>query len=115
LSEFSDALSETPGKTEIVKMSIELQEGTGVISQMPFRLPDRLKPAVEEEKQELLKARNIEESRSAWASSLVPVAKPNGKVRLCIDFRKLNVATPQQQTYIPCLDDILDKVGQSSV
>ena len=46
---------------------------------------------------------------------MVPVAKPNGKIRLCVDFRKLNLLTPQQQAYIPCLDDILDKVGQSSV
>jgi len=45
----------------------------------------------------------------------VHLAKPNGKVRLCVDFRKLNLVTPQQQAYIPCLDDILDKVGQSSV
>ena len=112
LSEFSDILSEIPGKTKVVKMNIELQEGTGVISQMPYRLPNRLKEAVEAE---LPKAEIIEESESAWASPLVTVAKPNGKTRLCIDFRKLNLATPHQQTYTPCLDDILDKVGQSSV
>ena len=84
-------------------MNIELQEGTGFISQMPYRLPNRLKQAVEGEIKELLKAAIIEESESAWPSPLVPVAKPNGKIRLCIDFRKLNLATPQQQTYIPCL------------
>jgi len=32
LSEFRDILSEIPGKTEIVKTGIELQEGIGVIS-----------------------------------------------------------------------------------
>ena len=48
----------------------------------------------------------MEPSDSQWASPLVPVVKPNGTVRLCVDFRRLNEATPQLQTYIPQLDDI---------
>ena len=39
LTEFSDVLSDVPGKTDMVKMNIELEEGTSVISQMPYRLP----------------------------------------------------------------------------
>lgn len=63
----------------------------------------------------LVKAGIIERSDSAWSSPLVPVAKPDGGVRLCVDFRRLNSVTSQQQCYIPCLDDILDRVGQSQV
>ena len=96
-------------------MKIEIHEGTKVISQNPSRLPDRLKEAVLVELDNLIKANIIEPSDSHWASPLVPVAKPNGKKRLCVDFRKLYLVTPQQQSYIPCLDDILGKVGQSSV
>ena len=43
------------------------------------------KQAVKGEIKELLKAEIIEESESARASPLVAVAKPNGKIRLCID------------------------------
>ncbi len=46
----------------------------------------------------------MEPSDSQWASPLVPVVKSNGSVRLCVNFRKLNEATPQLQTYIPQLD-----------
>ena len=109
LAEFKDV---TPGKTEVIKMSIEVENGTRVISQMPYRLPDRLKEAVRSELDDLAKADNIEPSDSHWASPLVPVVKPDGKVRLCVEFRRLNT---QQQTYMPCLDDILERVGQSRV
>ena len=115
LGDFKDVMSEVPGKTDLVKMDIQLQANTQVISQMPYRLPDRLKEAVKHELDALREADIIEASDSHWASPLVPVAKPNGKVRLCVDFRHLNSISPQQQSYIPCLDDILDKVGQSHV
>ena len=39
-------LKAAPGKTEVAKMSIEVEKGTRVISQMPYRLPDGLKEAV---------------------------------------------------------------------
>ena len=115
LGDFKDVMSEVPGKTDVVKMDIQLQANTQVISQIPYRLPDRLKEAVKHELDDLREADIIEASDSHWASPLVPVAKPNGKVRLCVDFRHLISITPQQQSYIPCLDYILDKVGQSHV
>jgi len=40
-SQFDDVLSKKPGKTDVVTMDITLAEETGVISQMPYRLPDK--------------------------------------------------------------------------
>ena len=39
----------------------------------------------------------IEESNAEWSSPLVPVVKDTGKIRLCIDYRKLNLLIPQVQ------------------
>ncbi len=50
-----------------------------------------------------------------WASPLVPVVKPDGKIRLCVDYRRLNATTPQLQQYIPTLDDVLEKAGNATV
>nr|ABF96791.1 retrotransposon protein, putative, unclassified, expressed [Oryza sativa Japonica Group] len=36
-----------------------------------------------------------------WVSSIVPVIKKNGKVRVCIDFRNLNKATPKDEYPMP--------------
>ncbi len=46
---------------------------------------------------------------------MIPVQKPNGKVRICVDYRKLNAHTTRIPVYIPLLDEIVDRVGQSSV
>ena len=112
LSEFSEAMSDTPGKTDIVLMSIHLKAGTKVISQMFYRLPDA--PA-RQELDDLVASGIIELSTSHWASPLVPVTKSDGRVQLCVDFHRLNLITPQQHCYIPCLDYIMERVGQAQV
>ena len=93
LGDFKDVMSKVPGKTDLVKMDIHLQANTQVISQMPYRLPDRLKEAVKHELDDLREADIIEASDCHWASPLVPVAKPNGKVRLCVDFKRLPLSS----------------------
>ncbi len=35
------------------------------------------------------------------ASPLVPVKKPGGGIRLCVDYRKLNEVTTKEPYYIP--------------
>ena len=108
LGEYKDILTDKPGMTSVVKMDIRLEPGTKVISQVPYRLPDRLKEGVKRELDDLIESDIVETSESTWASPLVPVAKPDGRIRLCVDFRWLNFITPQVQTYIPYLDDILE-------
>lgn len=48
-------------------------------------------------KQELIKLREggiIKPIRnSSWVSNLVPIRKKNGDIRLCVDFRNLNVSS----------------------
>ena len=35
----------------------------------------------------------IKESNSPWNSPLVPIRKPDGSLRICIDYRKVNAVT----------------------
>lgn len=61
---------------------------------------------VKEETQELLKLGFIKEDVSDWVSPLVIVKKSNGKLRMCVDYRKLNAATIDEKFPIPRIDDI---------
>ncbi len=54
-------------------------------------------------------------SYAEWCSPLIPVAKPDGRVRLCVDFRALNEISPHIRSYIPLLEEILDRLSNSSV
>ena len=46
---------------------------------------------------------------------MIPVVKPNGDIKVCVDFRRVNQVTRQVHFYIPTLHDILEKVGHSSM
>jgi hypothetical protein len=43
-----------------------------------------------------------------WEANPVIVPKPNGAMRLCIDFMDLNKACPKDPFPLPCIDQIMD-------
>ena len=49
-----------------------------------------------------------------WLANIVPVPKKDGKVRVCVDFRDLNKASPKDDFPFPHIDLLLDNtVGHS--
>ena len=56
---------------------------------------------MKEEIEKLLKAKFIRLVRYVqWLANIVPVIKKNGKRRVCVDFRDLNVVTPKDMYVI---------------
>jgi len=62
LSECREVLNESPRETKVVQMRIDLEEGTQVRSQKPYRVPDRLREGVKREIDTLLESRVREPS-----------------------------------------------------
>ena len=50
----------------------------------------------------------IRVSQSPYASPVVLIRKPNGKIRFCIDFRKLNSRTKRDAYSLPRIDEMYD-------
>ena len=46
--------------------------------------------------------------KAIWLSPIVVVPKKNGKIRVCVDYQKLNVATVTDAFPLPFTDGILD-------
>lgn len=92
------------GRTDRVKHQIKL------IDQSPFKQrPRPIHPqdldAVRKHLQDLVDSGVIRESDSPFASPIVVVRKKNGSVRLCIDYRKLNLQTIKDAYALPKLED----------
>ena len=50
---------------------------------------------------------------TAWCSAFVPVPKPSGDVRLCVDLTQLNRAVQREIHPMPSVDESLAKLGKS--
>ncbi|XP_013856223.1 uncharacterized protein LOC106512073, partial [Austrofundulus limnaeus] len=92
------------GCTDAVQHNIKLHDET------PFK--QRTRPihpqdleAVREHLRDLLEAGIIRESKSPFSSPIVVVRKRNGSIRLCVDYRKLNLQTIKDAYALPNLEE----------
>ncbi len=114
LGTYDDVFSDSPGSTDRVKMTIETGDSEP-IRQTPYSVPLGIREKVKKELESLEEQGVIERCRSNWASPLVPVRKPDGNIRLCIDYRRLNDVTTKEPYYIPSFDEMVEKVGEGRV
>ena len=110
--EYPNVFSDIPGTTDVCELTIRTGDHPPIASG-PYRVPDRLKEEVKQEIDNLVEMGVATPSHSPWASPIVPVTKKDGKIRLCIDYRKLNSITEPDPYYMTTLDEILEKVGES--
>jgi hypothetical protein len=68
---------------------------------------------INEEVDRLLKAKFIQPCRYVeWVSNIVLVEKRNtGKIRVCMDFRNLNRATPKDEYPMPIADTLINNAS----
>ena len=78
-------------------------------------IPHPLLPKVKQELDSMLQQGVISPVTvpTAWCSGLVPVPKPNGNVRLCVDLTQLNKAVQREIHPMPSVDESLAKLGKS--
>ena len=85
----------------------------------PYRNPYRLSPLeiaeVKRQIEELLNKGWIEESQSPYGASILFVAKKDGSLRMCIDYRALNQLTVKDRSPLPRIDDLLSQMNGATV
>jgi hypothetical protein len=72
---------------------------------------------INEEVDRLLKAKFIQPCRYVeWVSNIVLVEKRNtGKIRVCMDFRNLNRATPKDEYPMPIADTLINNASGNTM
>lgn len=79
----------------------------------PHRIAPAWKEPLKEEVRSWLEKGIIKPSNSPWSSPVVPVRKPDGSLRLCIDYRALNKITTPDPYPIPRIDDLIDELNDA--
>ena len=96
------------GGTDVVEHSIDTFTAKSV-KEPPRRLPYALRKQLEE-LDKLLKINCIEPASSPYASPLVLVRKPDGNLRVCVDYRNVNKDTILDRYPLPRVDELIDSI-----
>ena len=100
------------GRTNLIYHKIEL-ERSEPIRQGQRRVPHEHSGILKTEVDKLQKIKVIEPSISPFASPTILVKNKDGKMRLCIDYRKLNSVTRKDAHPLLHIKDILDTLSGS--
>ena len=117
-SDFADVFSEAkalvlPERTELNEHAIDLEDGKQppygpIYSLGPVEL-ETLKTYIET----YLKTGFIRPSKSPAGAPILFDKKPDGSLRLCVDYRGLNNLTIKNRYPLPLIGESLDRLGQA--
>jgi hypothetical protein len=111
---FPDELPGMPPDRDI-EFAIELQPGTAPISKRPYRMPPAELAELKKQLQELLDKRFIRPSTSPWGCPTLFVKKKDESLRMCVDYRPLNVVTIKNKYPLPRIDVLFDQLVGAKV
>ena len=91
---------------------INLSPHTIPIKQRRYRFNPNYVAKVKEEIEKLLRVGFIRQvKQTTWLSPIVAMPKMNGKLRVCVDYRKLSEASINDAFPLPFTDGVLDTVA----
>jgi ribonuclease HI len=103
-------------KDDVFQHTIPLKEDTKPFWQKLRQINPKLAPLIQAELKKMLDAGIIAPTRhSSWCSNLVVVRKKNGGIRLCIDFRNMNLACIKDNYPLPNMETLLQRVTGSKI
>ncbi|CAL8993414.1 unnamed protein product [Prunus brigantina] len=114
LHEYKDCFAwdyhEMPGlPRSLVEHELKIKEGFRPFQQSPRRFSTEVQLKVKEEIERLLRASFILTARYVeWLANIVPVLKKTGALRVCTDYRNLNLTTPKDEYPMPMSDLLVD-------
>lgn len=93
IKSFETTSTKKLGRTNLIEHEIVLKEGSKPRKQVMYRCSPTIQKEIDAEIQRFKDMDVIEECYSEWANALVPVRKSNGKIRVCLDSRRINSMT----------------------
>ena len=106
---FPDSIPRLPPDKR-VQVLIPLIEGAEPVRRPMFQYSPAKRKEIEEQVKYLLKRGLITKSSSPFGAPVLFVLKPNGTLRMCIDYRGFNKLTRKNSYPMPRVDDLLDEL-----
>ena len=110
---YENVFRDSPGRTTWATHDIDIGDHIPV-KLPPYRINPLKQEALETELKYMLDRGLIKKGYSEWSSPVTLQPKPDGKVRFCIDFRKVNTLSRTDTYPIPRVDDSVDKIGEAT-
>ncbi|KAI5412581.1 hypothetical protein KIW84_057300 [Lathyrus oleraceus] len=114
---FSWSYEDMPGlDTDIVQHFLPLKPECVPMKQKFRRTHPDMAVKIKEEFQKQIDAGFLVTSTyPQWVANIVPVPKKDGKVRMCMDYRDLNKASPKDDFPLPHIDMLVDNTAKFNV
>lgn len=109
IKEFPLCGEEFIGRATLLKHKIDTEKNLP-IKQRHYPVSPYVQKDMDKEYDRMIKLGVIEKSNSPWSSPMVVVRKANGKIRLCLDCRKLNLVTKKDSYPVPYIARILGNI-----
>lgn len=110
INSFLIATSEFLGRTHVLEHKIETKEGAKPFFSRCYNFSPEMEKMISKEVDKMLAEDIIAPSKSPVCSSIIPVKKPDGSIRLCLDSRKLNEITVKDKYPMPSIPHILSRI-----
>lgn len=112
INSFKELFPDVPKRTSVAVHDVDVGDARP-IKQHPYRMSPEKVELAEKEVAYMLENEIIRPSHSPWSSPCVLVPKPNGSIRFCTDYRKVNSVSKTDVFPIPRIDDCIDRVGKA--
>jgi hypothetical protein len=89
---------------------IEVTAGSKPVHCQPYRAGARARSAEKEQIDHMIAEQLIEPATFVLASPIVLVPKPDGCLRFCVDYRRLNAITVPDTYPLPRIDECIDSL-----
>ena len=97
---------------EVVQHMIPIRDHAKPVQQGPYDMNPKYHTTVKEDIDKLLDAGFIYKIEyTEWVSPIVIVTKKNGKIQVCVDIKKVNVATVRDYYPLPFTKHVLERVA----
>jgi hypothetical protein len=98
-----------------IELKIELQPGTALIAMAPYKISPMELNELKIQLQGMLDKCYIHPSISPWGCSALFVEKKDKELRLCVEYRLLNVVTIKNKYPHPRIDILFDQLAGAQV